>query len=699
MRERIGYAIDRAAGIARLAANSLRTRGLRGTLNRIVVRLKRVPAPQRAVLYRPASTSGRPPVASSAAPEVTIVIPVYDQFARTRECLAAIAEHPPEVPFEVVVVDDGSHDETQTELEQWPGVRYHRRAANGGFIAACNDGAALAHGRRLLFLNNDTIPQPGWLDELVAVADADLEVGIVGAALLFPDGTLQEAGGIVFSDGTGWNYGRGESPNDPRFSYLRETDYVSGAVLLIDKELFEQVGRFDTRYAPAYYEDTDLAFAVRQAGKKVVVAPQAQVVHDEGATSGTDTSTGVKAYQVRNRERFAEHRREQLAAQLAPSTIPAPALLHRGQKQILVMDALTPFPDKDSGSVRLMNIMRLLIEEGAHVVYLAADGLYQGAYTQAMQRMGIEVWYAPYAGSRPAWFRAQGPRFDAVMVSRHYVLSELRKLIRRYAPQAKLIFDTVDLHYLRERRTAEVNGSAAMQRAAERTRERELELIRESDATVVVSQAEIDVLADDAPDEQITLLSNVHEISGPGAPYADRKDLVFVGGFIHPPNVDAVTWLVREIMPLVRESLPDVVLHVIGPDVPEKIAALGSEPGVIIHGFVEDIDPYMDEVRLSVAPLRFGAGVKGKINLAMAHGQPVVGTTVAVEGMHLTPGLDVLTADDAAGLAAEIVRAYLDEQLWTTLRDGGLRNIEDHFSMDVARRVVRELFELEPRDG
>lgn len=694
MRERIGYAIDRASGIARLARNSLRTRGVRGTVQRVAMRLKRVPAPRRAELYRPAGDLGQLAVAASGTPSVTIVIPVYNQLAHTAACLRAIAEHPPRADFEVVVVDDGSSDGTQAELEQWDGVRYHRRAENGGFIAACNDGAALARGQRLLFLNNDTIPQPGWLDELVAVADADESAGIVGAALLFPDGTLQEAGGVVFSDGSGWNYGRGESPNDPRFSYLREADYVSGAVLLIDKALFERAGGFDARYAPAYYEDTDLAFAVRAAGKKVLVAPQARVVHDEGTTSGTDTTTGVKAYQVRNKERFAQHRAEQLRSQLPAGTIPTPALLHDGRPQVLIVDALTPFPDKDSGSLRLINIMRLLIDEGAHVVFLPADGLYQGAYTQAMQRLGVEVWYAPFAGSRPAWFREHGPRFDAVMVSRHYVLSELRKLIRRYAPQARLIFDTVDLHYLRERRTAEVAGDESLARAAERTRARELELIAGSDATVVVSQAEIDVLADDAPGREITLLSNVHEIHGPGKPFGERADLVFVGGFIHPPNLDAVVWFVEEVLPIVQRSLPDVVLHVIGADPPERITALGARPGVQVHGFVEDIDPYMDGARLSVAPLRFGAGVKGKVNLAMAHGQPVVGTSVAVEGMHLTDGDDVLTADDAEGLAAAVVRAYTDEQLWDRLSAGGLRNVEQHFSLDVARGTIRALFGL-----
>ena len=174
------------------------------------------------------------------------------------------------------------------------------------------------------------------------------------AQLLYRTGACGSRG-IVFNDGSGWNYGRHEPPADPRFGYLRDVDYVSGAAMAIPRALFERAGGFDTRYAPAYYEDTDLAFAVRELGHRVLYLPAARVVHDEGATSGTDTGSGVKAYQPRNRQRFAEHRRQALASQPAPGEIPSPALLHRRQPQVLVIDAMTPMPDRDSGSLRLVN--------------------------------------------------------------------------------------------------------------------------------------------------------------------------------------------------------------------------------------------------------------------------------------------------------------------------------------------------------
>ena len=688
------FLFTRAIGLIRRGLASLRTRGWSASWQRARLQLQRgVPMPQTH-LYAPEPAPFSPfTVPRADSPRASIVIPVYDQFAHTLACLRALAEHPPQLPIEIVVVDDGSSDQTTTALPLIDGLRYHRRAGNGGFIAACNDGAALARGDFLVFLNNDTVPQPGWLDALLQTFEAHADAGLVGAQLLYPDGRLQEAGGVVFADGGGWNYGRFESPDDPRFGYLRDADYVSGAALAIPRGLFLQLGGFDSRYAPAYYEDTDLAFAVRAAGRRVLYQPAARVVHDEGATSGTDTGSGIKAFQARNQSRFAEHRRAALQAQPAPGSTPSPALLHRGQRQVLVIDALTPAPDHDSGSLRLVNLMQLLREQGMHVVFLAANREHAGRYTQDLQQLGIEAWYAPFAQRAPAWLQQHGARFDSVLLCRHYVASEFLALLRRHAPQAQVIFDTVDLHYLREQRAADLAGDAALQRAAARTREAELDVIARSDITLVVSETERALLAKDAPRARVEVLSNLHALAGPGLPFAQRHDLVFVGGFRHPPNVDAVRWFVQDIFPLLRARLPKLQFHCIGSHTPTEILALSTQPGVHVHGHVPDIGPYMDGCRIAVAPLRYGAGVKGKVNLSMAHGQPVVATSCAAEGMHLVDGHDVLLADDAREFAAAILKLHDDATLWNTLSANGLDNVARHFSIDAARDVVRRLFQ------
>jgi O-antigen biosynthesis protein len=697
----LGFLLQRGLGLIRRGWASLHGRGWRATWERTRLQLRRRPQVPPPALFAPKrspfaaftiASVDAPNDGTNTTPVVSIVIPVYNGFALTLDCLRAIAEHPPAATFEVIVVDDGSSDETVGALPEIVGVRYRVRRENGGFIAACNDGATQARGEYLVFLNNDTVPQPGWLDAMLATFDEHANVGLVGAQLLYPDGRLQEAGGVVFSDGSGWNYGKFESPDDPRFAYLRDCDYASGAAIALPRALFAQIGGFDTRYAPAYYEDTDLAFAVRAAGKRVVYQPAARVVHVEGASAGTDLNAGMKAYQVRNREIFAEHRREALTQHLPANTLPTPALLHRQQRQILIVDAQTPRPDHDSGSLRLVNLMRLLREEGAHVVFLPSDRHRLEPYATQLQHMGAEVWHAPFAARPPAWLREHGPRFDAVMVSRHYVASEFLQLLRAHASQARRIFDTVDLHYLRERRGAEVAGDAALMRVAERTRALELDVIAKSDITLVVSEIERELLRQDAPDARVELLSNLHRIAGPGKPFAERHDLVFVGGFRHPPNVDAVRWFVADVWPLLRTRKPDLRFHCIGSDTPPEIVALGEYPGVIVHGHIVDIGPYMDGCRIAVAPLRYGAGVKGKVNLSMAHGQPVVATGCAVEGMHLRDGVDTLVADEPASFADAILRLYDDEALWSALARNGLYSVTRHFSMDTARDTVHRVF-------
>jgi GT2 family glycosyltransferase/glycosyltransferase involved in cell wall biosynthesis len=688
----VRFYFDRSTGLLRRGLTSLRTRGIEATWQRVARQFHRVPAAHRPELYLPDRAPFAPfSLPWSDRPRASIVIPVYNQFAHTLSCLRAIAAYPPECAIEVIVVDDGSSDETGTALPQVEGLTYHRRRQNGGFIAACNDGAALARGEYVVFLNNDTLPQPRWLDTLLATFDQHPGTGLAGSQLVYPDGRLQEAGGLVFADGNAHNLGKFESPNDPRYSHVRAADYCSGAAIAIPRRLFERIGAFDSRYAPAYFEDTDLAFAVRDAGYRVLYQPASQVVHLEGITAGTDVNQGVKAHQVRNRHTFAEKWRTALSRQWPDGTAPDEASAAKDQRRILIIDSATPRPDHDSASLRMVNLMRLLLDEGAHVTFVPTDLNHAGAHTQRLQQLGVQAWYAPFFGTPARWIREHGHRFDTVLVCRHYVLREWLPLLRKHAPHARLVFDTVDLHYLRERRGAELADDQALMRASERTRALELDMISRSDATLVVSDVERNLLAVDAPAANVEILSNLHHVHGRGQPHGQRSDLVFVGGFRHPPNVDAVRWFVTEVFPLVRAQAPDIVFHCIGSDTTAEIDALASQPGVRIHGHVPDLSPYMDGARIAVAPLRFGAGVKGKVNLSMAHGQPVVATACAVEGMHLRNGEDVLVADDAAGFAEAILRLYRDEALWQRLADNGLANVERHFSLDAGRDVVRRV--------
>ena len=698
LRTRAGFAFGRLRAIVHRTRGSLASRGVMGTLRRAADEFRRGAVPASAsIVAEPTSEFTPFTMPANATPRVSIVIPVFNKIDYTVACLRSLAEHASAVAFEVIVVDDASTDATAERLALIAGIHVVGNSQNFGFVGSCNAGADQARGEFVVFLNNDTVVTEGWLEALLRVFDEEPEAGLAGAKLVYPDGRLQEAGGIVFADGSGWNYGRFENPADPRFEFRRETDYCSGAAIMIRRELFRELGGFDARYAPAYYEDTDLAFAVRAAGKKVFYEPRATVVHFEGITAGTDTGSGMKRFQMVNRGKFVEKWKSELARQPVPihdAQDAEAAANFRTRGHVLIVDAYTPTPDQDSGSLRMLNLMRLLREAGNAVSFLPDNRANAGKYTQALQALGVQALYHPFVSDPVIWLRRHGKSLSAVILSRHYVAANYVGLVRLYAPQARLIFDTVDVHHLREARAAELSGSVEQAAQAARTRAQELKLMRDCDVTLVVSAAEKELLAPVVPGVRIEVLSNVHEVHGRRCEFGERRDLVFVGGFQHPPNVDAVLWFVNEVFPRVRSALPNVLFHVVGSKAPPQILELAHD-GVTVHGFVEDIAPFMDGCRLALAPLRYGAGVKGKINMAMSHGLPVVATTPAAEGMHARDGEDLLVADTPEDFAAAIVRAYGDATLWKKLSDNGLANVREHFSFDAARVALAKI--LPPR--
>lgn len=684
--------------VARLV-HSLRLHGLRTTLQLAQgANLETHERPALPTVEAPLEREHYDPVVlpQHSQPRASIVIPVYNQLAYTAACLHSLAVEAGELPFEVIVVDDCSSDATAEFLASCSGIKALRNAENSGFIASCNAGAASASGDYLVFLNNDTTVTPGWLDALLQTFEDFCNVGIAGARLVYPDGTLQESGGIIFNDASGWNYGRNQSPDAPQYNFAAEADYVSGACLAIPRTLFEALDGFDRHYAPAYYEDTDLCFRVRAHGLRVFCQPACTIIHHEGVSAGTDESSGTKRYQAVNREKFLARWAEALAAQ-PPHRIDDDradpvrrARFHRARGRALLIDAATPMPDHDSGSVRFTAMLELMIAAGWQVSFMPQNLHWEGRYSEALQRRGIEVLCAPGVRSPDAWLSEHGQDLDLVLVSRHYVLEQLLKTIRQRCPSARLIFDTVDLHFLREQRQAELSGSESMAAAAERTRRTELKLMGDSDVTLVVSPVEQALLAEWVPEADVRVLSNIHTVCGRQRDWRERRDLMFVGGFQHPPNVDAAKWLIDEIFPLIRAELPGVRLHLIGSRMPEALRSRAAE-GVLIHGFVEDLTPYLNGCRLSLAPLRYGAGVKGKVNQAMAWGLPVVASSCAAEGMFLVEGQDVLTADDSSSFARQVVRAYTDERLWLQLSDGGMANVERYFSRSAAGRAIDDL--------
>ena len=623
--------------------------------------------------------------------EISIIIPVFNQFRFTQACLASLQERQETERFEVIVVDDCSTDRTADAVPRMPGVVYLRNETNSGFIASCNRGAEKARGKYLVFLNNDTIVRPRWLTALIDTFAEEPRTGIVGSKLLYPDGRLQEAGGIIWCDASGWNYGKSDDPQKPEYNYLREVDYCSAAALMIPKSLFDSVGGFDSRYAPAYYEDTDLSFKVRQAGYKVFYQPLSEVVHYEGATGGTDLATGTKKHQHINRSIFAEAWAAELMVRPANGDL---ALLRRpptGRKNILVIDHYTPSPDRDSGSLRMFQILKILRQLGHCVTFIPDNLTRVMPYTGELQKRGIEVVYHPYVKKLNDYLISHGAGFDVVVLSRCDFARKHIANVRLHAPQSRIIFDTVDLHFVREDSEARLTGDPEARRKAEEKQRLEHELIEQADETWVVSSLEQQLLQKKQPNKSIQVVSNIVDIPGSKRPFALRGDWLFIGGFQHRPNIDAVLFFVKEIYPLVSEHLRDAKFYIIGDKPPPEVAALATER-IVVAGLQRDVRPFFDSVKLSVAPLRFGAGVKGKINQSMAFGVPVVATSMAIEGMELKDREDILVADEPEAFARALIELYQSEQLWTRLSENGIAKTRALYSTEAARKKLEFLF-------
>ena len=629
----------------------------------------------------------------SHTPDVSIIVPVYNQVRFTLACLYSVLAHKTRYSYEIIVADDCSNDATQDFFTHGlPNIHHVRPASNLGFLRNCNAAACEARGRVLVFLNNDTYVLPGWLNELVGALDADASIGLAGSKLIFSDGRLQEAGGLVFEDGSGWNYGRFDDPRKPEYCCLRDSDYVSGASIAIPADIWNQLGGFDECYEMAYYEDTDLAFRVRMAGKRVVVQSLSQLIHFEGISSGTDITAGIKRYQVVNGETFRQRWALTLASHGVADRDNLPT--HRGNKgTILVIDARTPTPDRDSGSMDTFQYLRILKSFGYHVLFVPENMAHVGHYSANLQRIGVQVLYAPFWMNMEQVLVAHGPRLDHLLVYRAPVAEAVYDLVRRHAPQAKIIFDTVDLHFLRIEREAELAGDKKLKHTAKRLKKIELNLIRKADATIVLSRFEMELLKGLTPNAKLFEIPIVREVpaASPNG-FEQRRDIVFVGGFEHQPNVDAVQWFVAEVMPLLQESGFAGQFVVVGSNMPAHIKAL-ERPGIVMRGFVQDLEEFFSEIRLSVAPLRYGAGLKGKVISSLSYGVPVVATSVAVEGGGFKDGENVVVADEPGQMSAAIMQLYAHPELWNRQARAGRQFFIDNFSVETVTGMLGRLFE------
>lgn len=625
-------------------------------------------------------------------PKVSIIIPVYNQIHYTYACLESILKNTKNTLYEIIIANDCSTDIT-TDIDKFvENIKIVTPKENLRFLRNCNNAAKFAKGEYILFLNNDTQVQENWLDSLVELIESDDSIGMVGSKLVYPDGRLQEAGGIIWDDASGWNFGRLSDPQSSEYCYVKECDYISGASMMIKHELWNEIGGFDDRFAPAYYEDTDLAFEVRKHGYKVMLQPSSVVVHFEGISNGTDINSGQKSYQAINLEKFKDKWKYDLSNQFKNGTDVFLAKdRSKNKKHILVIDHYVPHHDKDAGGKCTYMYLKLFVSLGMKVTFLGDNFYPHQPYTSELQQMGIEVLYGDYYYNNwKKWLAENGKYFDYVYLNRPHISVKYIDLVKEYT-NAKVIYFGHDLHYLREYREYKISGDKSKLKSSNEWKEKEFSLFNKADIIHVVGNYEQEILKKQFKNKPIRnipvyIYDKVRDDVNKN--FKERQNIIFVGGFGHPPNADAVLWFAEKIFPSILKKYPDIVWYIVGSKPPESIQKLASK-NIVVTGFISDqeLSSLYEKCRIAVVPLRVGAGVKGKVIEAMYNQIPLITTSIGAEGLSLAEEAFIV-ADKEEEFIDAVLNIYEDYDKLEELSNNSINFIKNYFTVETAKNII-----------
>ena len=625
-------------------------------------------------------------------PMTSIIIPVYNNIKLTRRCLHSIYNVKSISPFEVIVVDDCSTEDYESLKKDFPAVRIIRNEQNSGFLLTVNRGAKEAQGEYILILNNDTEVIPGWLDELTCALYRHPEAGMIGSQLVhLRTGTLQESGNLICKNGDMMPLGRGELPDHPQFSYFREVDFCSAASIILRKKVFlDEMGGFDRVYVPAYFEDPDLGLRLKKAGYKNYVCPLSRVLHVEMASYGETLDEKC----AKNRAVLMERWRGYLEENAIYRDREEPKKCMKfSPKRILYIDAETPMADRGSGGMDAIFFMEYMIKRGYEVVFHGeyTPG-YVSKYTTILLRMGVECVYEP---QRKIWeyLEVAGWTFSHIFVSRIYQARCFDRLLKKYCPQAAYIFDTVDVHFVREELEAELKNDDTLRKLAADTKKYELAAAGAADATIVISSDEKKLLENDYHLTNVYHIPQARELFGL-AHNPKRRGAVFIGS-AHPPNLDGLRYFHDEILPLLPA---DFRLTIIGEALRMMIGKSAEYkkllkcPQFNFVGFVQDLGTELNNAKITIAPLRYGAGTKGKVASSMSYGVPCVSSGFGTEGTGMVHGENIMIANTPEEFAEYINLLFNDQELWQRISDGGIKFIRDNYAPEKVEMMMDSLF-------
>jgi GT2 family glycosyltransferase/glycosyltransferase involved in cell wall biosynthesis len=612
------------------------------------------------------------------APVVSIIIPTLQRIDLLQTCLDTIDRHVAgKVAHETIVVANGTALDALHPIQHRDDVVLLRSRVNRGFAGACNWAAEHARGDYLVLLNDDVQLTPHCLEYLLATASRE-GVGAVGSKVVFPDGTLQEVGSVVWSDGSAQGIGRGLPADSRMYGAVRDVDFVSGCSLMVPRAVWNAVGGMDEGYFPAYYEDVDLCMRLRVAGLRVLVDPRAVVVHAESSSSLLDDRAFLH---VRNRERLVSLWREDLADRVpsgaADLDLAVRQALHRAggrRPRLLVVDDKLPDPSFGSGFGRMLVAVRELSAHWDITLLPTCGG--ESSVELRVAELGVDVARERAEDHLSRW----AGWYDAVLVSRPHNFRDCADAVRRHQPSAALVYDAEALWHRRVQREAALAGDGARReqalREADELEQMERDAATRADHVICLSTDEAATLSTWKTSGDVTLIPPFDPATREvGGDFATRREVLFTGAWLAgpgSPNVDALRFFVEDVLPSVIRCVPDVRLVVTGGAPPPEVVALES-PHVTVVGHVPSVATAFARARVAVVPTRVGSGVKMKTVEALQHGVPVVATTVGAEGVDYGDAECVAVHDDPEPFAAAVAALLTDAQCWQRAREAALR--------------------------
>lgn len=649
-------------------------------------------------------------------PQISLLIYIRHNHIHAYNCLLSIKKHiEPKFPIEIIIINDGERSDKKLAkfLTQVSGVQIVTpeisaiSEARLGYIKAFNLAAAIAQGKFLCFLDQDCQLSDRTLPNLLEIVNRGNNannlgrIGIVGSKLTFENSELHNAGGAIWQDGSVWQYGYREFRGEPEYSYIRAIDFCPAIASLVDAQLFQAVNGFSEDYDSALYAEADFGLAAQTKGYQVIYQPKSEVIYRQDPKpkkQNRSEHSHLSHYLNPNAldiKKLGYKWRDRLLSQYLvdrPENREAAPRRLLSKPTILIVDTLVPAYDKESGSYRLFNIIKILQQLGCHIIFLPDYGHEQEPYTSELESMGIEVLY--FTHKQSDWQDRLERRLDIIdlaWVCRPELCAKYFPILQK-RPSIKNLYDTIDLHFLRLKRQWELSLHKTPQQEKEwqEMQVSEVKAAQTADLTIVVTDVEKRIL-EELNVNNVQVVPNIHQIYDRQVPkFGDRRHILFIGGFYHQPNIDAVIWLCQEIMPLIWAKDPEIHLTLLGSNPSPKVKALKSDR-VSVPGYIKDVEPYFLNHRVFVAPLRYGAGMKGKIGHSLSYGLPTVTTAIGAEGIGLSSGFDSLIADRAETFAECVLQLYTDETLWSHISHNSIEVVQKYSPEAVKATIARLL--------